>query len=316
MRKNALLFTSFILFILASSVALSETVYKGSCSNPTDPNNPNYCGKKSGSPGANCYCDSACLNAKDCCANYTSVCAQSVGAGVPQPPFSLEVSTAKDDYGKLIAKLTWQNVDGEKFWVYKNKNDGSWGYIATTQNKYFKDESGLGADVKYGYYVTAVNSYGSSSPSNKVYVNPSAVQVATNLANEYVQCYFPKGSGWQSCYSSVYKKGDYLTASNCSVNTNIYSNCTSFVNGTSGQIVKWGSPYCNPKDNYQTTSLDGINENVYFENCNLIGQIPQPPFNLEVSTAKDDYGKLIAKLTWQNVDGEKFWVYKNKNDGS
>ena len=92
----------------------------------------------------------------------------------PLPPFDLTVLTATDFEGKLIAKLEWKNVNGEAFYIYKNKNDGDFIFLAKTQDKFYKDTEGLSKDVKYGYYVTAVNNYGESNPSSIVYVYPSS----------------------------------------------------------------------------------------------------------------------------------------------
>ena len=103
----------------------------------------------------------------------------------PQPPFDLVVSTAIDFEGKLIAKLEWKNVDGEAFYIYKNKNDGDFKFLSKTQNKFYKDESGLSKDIKYGYYVTAVNNFGESKPSDTVYVYPSAICIDSDGGKNY-----------------------------------------------------------------------------------------------------------------------------------
>lgn len=90
----------------------------------------------------------------------------------PKPPFNVQIQSAITTDGS--AKLYWENVDGEKFYVYKNKNDGPFQFLASTTDKFYKDVSGLGQDVKYGYYVTAVNNYGESEPSQKVYILPAS----------------------------------------------------------------------------------------------------------------------------------------------
>ena len=97
---------------------------------------------------------------------------KSISGNPPLPPFDLRVSTATDFEGKLIAKLEWENVNGEAFYIYKNKNDGDFIFLAKTKDKFYKDTEGLSKDVKYGYYVTALNGYGESKPSNTVHVYP------------------------------------------------------------------------------------------------------------------------------------------------
>jgi len=92
----------------------------------------------------------------------------------PDAPFNLTVASAIAT--DRTAKLYWQNVNGEKFYIYKNKNDETFQFLAVTTDKFYKDISGLSPDIKYGYYVTAVNIYGESQPSNKVYIYPAANQ--------------------------------------------------------------------------------------------------------------------------------------------
>jgi len=104
----------------------------------------------------------------------------------PQPPFNLKVSTAIAD-GSKIAKLEWQNVNGQKFKIYKNKEDGSFQYQAETEDKFYKDDSGLSNDIKYGYYVTALNVHGESEPSNSVYVYPSTEKVIEKKPNVFIR---------------------------------------------------------------------------------------------------------------------------------
>lgn len=97
----------------------------------------------------------------------------------PDAPFNLTVANAIATDGTV--KLYWENVNGEKFYVYKNKNDGGFQFLDVTTNKYYKDTSGLSPDVKYGYYVTAVNGYGESQPSSKVYVYPTTSQSSAGV---------------------------------------------------------------------------------------------------------------------------------------
>ena len=98
----------------------------------------------------------------------------------PKPPFNVIIASAIDIDGS--AKLDWNNVDGQKFYVYKNKNDGTFQFLAFTTDKFYKDTSGLSKDVKYGYYVTALNIYGESEPSSKVYVGPITTPTLTILS--------------------------------------------------------------------------------------------------------------------------------------
>ncbi|MFA5791905.1 MAG: peptidoglycan-binding protein [Candidatus Paceibacterota bacterium] len=88
----------------------------------------------------------------------------------PQSPFNVTIANAIDKDNS--AKIYWENVDGEKFYIYKNKNDGIFQFLAVTGEKFYKDTTGLSRDIKYGYYITALNSYGESSPSSKVYIGP------------------------------------------------------------------------------------------------------------------------------------------------
>ncbi|MBI4454200.1 hypothetical protein HY636_06150 [Candidatus Woesearchaeota archaeon] len=89
--------------------------------------------------------------------------------GVPKPPYDLLVLFT--DASLKYVKLTWKNVDGEKFYIYKNKNYAQFSYIGATTQKYFNDPDMLAGGIKYGYYVTAVNPNGESAPSNYAYVN-------------------------------------------------------------------------------------------------------------------------------------------------
>ena len=99
----------------------------------------------------------------------------------PQPPFSVTAAEAIAVDGS--AKIYWSNVDGEKFYIYKNKNDGPFQFLDVTGEKFYKDTSGLSGDIKYGYYVTAVNSFGESDPSNKAYVGPVKSQKIPDQTN-------------------------------------------------------------------------------------------------------------------------------------
>ncbi len=69
-------FAYSIVFLLFFSLSiLSVNADKdGTCKNP-NPSGADYCGKKSGI--SNCYCDSYCITAKDCCTDYKEVCSAS-----------------------------------------------------------------------------------------------------------------------------------------------------------------------------------------------------------------------------------------------
>lgn len=88
----------------------------------------------------------------------------------PQPPFNVRVVEAIIIDGS--AKIYWDNVNGDKFYIYKNKNDGAFQFLGVTSEKFYKDTTGLSKDIQYGYYVTALNAYGESDPSSKVYAGP------------------------------------------------------------------------------------------------------------------------------------------------
>lgn len=101
----------------------------------------------------------------------------SANDGRPQPPFDVRAAEAIATDGS--AKIYWYNVNGEKFYIYKNKNDGPFQFLGVTTDKFYKDTTGLTTGIKYGYYVTALNGYGESDPSNKVYVSAAAITIIT-----------------------------------------------------------------------------------------------------------------------------------------
>lgn len=113
-------------------------------------------------------------NNNQCFGGYCSngVCIQSVPTNVPEPPFDLKAITVDslyDDTRKV--GLSWSNVNGEAFNIYRSVNDELFSRIFKTGEKYYEEK--ISKQKKYGYYVTALNTYGESGPSNYVYVYPN-----------------------------------------------------------------------------------------------------------------------------------------------
>lgn len=93
----------------------------------------------------------------------------------PRAPFNLTASVLNifNDTvrGLNVTNLTWKSNEGDKFNIYKNKNNDYFVNIASTSEKYYIDYTVFGKDIMYGYYVTALNRYGESNASNIVYVS-------------------------------------------------------------------------------------------------------------------------------------------------
>lgn len=115
---------------------------------------------------------------------FDSANCKSLNPLAPNPPFNLKVETGID--GKFYAHLSWLNDNGNWFYIYRNKNEGPFQFLAKTEKKEYSDSFELpNSDVKFGYYVTALNSYGESNPSNIVYVYPSVNNEINCAAYDY-----------------------------------------------------------------------------------------------------------------------------------
>ncbi len=209
----------------------------------------------------------------------------------PQPPFGLTVSVYEDQNIKT-AFLEWQNTNGEAFYIYKNKNDGDFVFIDKTQNKFYHVEP-MGKDIKYGYYVTAVNKYGESKPSNYVYVYPqSNVSNTTVSVSEFVKCVF-----------NGYTKEEGCSASNPPASCSGYGTCAAYITGQKGKQVTWKSS-CG---GYAYTTLDGIDEYAYF-NCS---STPTNQSTNQIKCIDTDGGinefkrgtvKYFSNNVWQTIE--------------
>ena len=118
----------------------------------------------------------------------------------PQPP-QLNYYTNLGTEG-LYTYLTWSNIGGDNFTIYRNRDDGQFSLLAFTNNKFYNDTKddtsftgGLWGTIKYGYYVTALNKYGVSAPSNTIYFGPLFKQQNTTCTDsDGGKNYFTKGT--------------------------------------------------------------------------------------------------------------------------
>ena len=105
---KSIAYSLILLLLFSLSILFVNAQFKeGTCKNP---DGGNYCGKKS--PNWNCYCDTACTGAKDCCKDYQEVClgGGSGGGGVscvacPAPPSGCKyVGGNCNTCGKLVCE--------------------------------------------------------------------------------------------------------------------------------------------------------------------------------------------------------------------
>lgn len=105
-------------------------------------------------------------------------CKDGACIATPKPPFDLRAVTRDSLNDTRIVYLSWSNVNGEAFNIYRSVNDEPFSRIFKTTEKSYKEE--ISKQKKYGYYVTALNKYGESKPSNYVYVYPVSNNTCTD----------------------------------------------------------------------------------------------------------------------------------------
>jgi len=192
----------------------------------------------------------------NCVAFDTSGCVKQDTGSVPQPPYNLVASYKDSENIYINVELNWANVNGEYFNIYMNKDNGPFNPYTNTNAKSIAI-LGLGKNVKYGFYVTALNQYGESKPSNTVwvYVPSSGGEIIGSNITEVVTCVFEGSSKQEYCTKADSGFSQLVECGGVGY-------CSVKVSGKKGEQVTWKSS-CG---GYAYTTMDGVDEKVLF-NC-------------------------------------------------